>query len=104
MLRIIVERSIFTDHQTIGKMYLERNKIYLCDTLEDKYRDLSKEPKIFGDKATLFNEDRFTNYNKSGIAYRNCSICKKQTEHRQEAKNVLKCLVCKNISLGSITK
>ena len=48
MFRIIVERSIFTDHQTIGKMYLERNKIYLCDTLEDKYRDLTKEPKIFG--------------------------------------------------------
>ena len=47
--RLILERSIFTEHQTLGKLYLERNKIYLCDTLEDKFRDLTKEAKVFGE-------------------------------------------------------
>jgi hypothetical protein len=51
MFRLILERSIFTENVTLGKFYLEQKKIYVCDSLEDHYRDLSKEPKVFGKTA-----------------------------------------------------
>ena len=35
------------EERTLGKLYI--NKEYFCDTVEDKYRDLSKEKKVYGE-------------------------------------------------------
>lgn len=49
-LTIRIDRYIFTDKDTIGKLYV--NDTYLCDTLEDTVRTLnSKEDKIAGQTA-----------------------------------------------------
>ena len=49
-LTIKIDRYIFTDKDTIGKLYV--NDTYLCDTLEDTVRTLnSKEDKIAGQTA-----------------------------------------------------
>lgn len=40
------------DTYTIGKLYF--NGEYFCDTLEDKYRDLTKEKKVFGQTCIPF--------------------------------------------------
>ena len=35
------------ENRTLGKLYI--NKEFFCDTIEDKYRDLSKEKKVYGE-------------------------------------------------------
>lgn len=35
------------EERTLGKLYI--NKEFFCDTVEDKYRDLSKEKKVYGE-------------------------------------------------------
>lgn len=43
---IRVERTDYMDNCTIGNLYLDDE--FICNTLEDKYRDLTKEAKIPG--------------------------------------------------------
>ena len=54
-MRIILERQIFTDKVTLGKMFLDfqngGGQFYVCDTLEDCYRGQKKEDKIYGQTA-----------------------------------------------------
>lgn len=49
VVNIEVQRVAFRDTYTIGLLFLDGVKI--CDTLEDKYRDLSKEAKVWGQTA-----------------------------------------------------
>lgn len=46
---LTLRRIALRDTYTIGKLYINGN--YECDTLEDKFRDLKKEPKIPGKTA-----------------------------------------------------
>ena len=53
-MELILHRKYLKNDYTIGKLYLKDscgNQVYLCDTLEDKVRDLTKEPKVFGETA-----------------------------------------------------
>ena len=43
-MEITLKRKYFNKEYTIGELYI--NKQYICNTLEDTYRDLSKEAKI----------------------------------------------------------
>jgi hypothetical protein len=45
-MKLILIRELFNSKQTLGKLYV--NGVYLCDTLEDTYRDLSKVAKVYG--------------------------------------------------------
>ncbi len=44
-----LKRTCLKEDRTLGELYIEGK--YFCDTLEDKYRDLSKEIKIPGKTA-----------------------------------------------------
>lgn len=46
LMKLKLQRLYFKPEYTIGKLYL--NDVYFCDTLEDTYRDLTKEPKVYG--------------------------------------------------------
>lgn len=48
-MEIRVERIALRPTYTIGRLYL--NGKYFCDTLEDKVRDLKREPKVQGKTA-----------------------------------------------------
>lgn len=48
-MEIRVERIALRPTYTIGRLYL--NGKYTCDTLEDKVRDLKREPKVQGKTA-----------------------------------------------------
>jgi hypothetical protein len=48
-MELLLNRIAKRDTYTIGHLYLN-NKL-LCDTLEDKWRDLNKEPKVYGQTA-----------------------------------------------------
>lgn len=48
-MKLKLKRIFKGPKYTIGRLYV--NNIYLCDTLEDKVRDLTKEPKIYGETA-----------------------------------------------------
>ena len=48
-MRLKLVRKYLKEDYTIGKLYVDG--YYICDTLEDKYRDLSKENKIPGKTA-----------------------------------------------------
>ena len=48
-MRITVDRLWKKETYTIGKMTIDGK--YLCNTLEDKVRDLTKESKVFGRTA-----------------------------------------------------
>ena len=48
-MRLKVKRIFKGDKYTIGHLYI--NNIYFCDTLEDKVRNLPKEPKVYGKTA-----------------------------------------------------
>lgn len=50
-MKLKLHRIFFGDY-TIGKLYI--NEKYFCETLEDKVRDLGKEPKVFGQTAIPF--------------------------------------------------
>jgi len=54
MNKLIIIRQIFTDQSTIGRLIVQPEGCegeYLCDTLEDRYRDLTKEQKVFGETS-----------------------------------------------------
>lgn len=46
-MKLKLHRVYKGDDYTIGKLYIDG--VAFCDTLEDKYRDLSKEPKVPGE-------------------------------------------------------
>lgn len=48
-MTILLKRIALRDTYTIGKLYIDGRLI--CDTLEDKVRDLSKEKKVYGETA-----------------------------------------------------
>ena len=48
-MKLKIKRIFKGDKYTIGHLYI--NNIYFCDTLEDKVRNLPKEPKIYGETA-----------------------------------------------------
>lgn len=48
-MKLKLKRIFKGDKYTIGHLYI--NSIYFCDTLEDKVRNLPKEPKIYGETA-----------------------------------------------------
>ena len=46
-MEIKVIRNILTSEYTVGKLYIDG--IYICDTIEDRYREIKKkEDKIYG--------------------------------------------------------
>ena len=48
-MTILLKRIAPRDTYTIGKLYIDGQ--YICDTCEDKVRDLSKEKKVYGETA-----------------------------------------------------
>jgi hypothetical protein len=48
-MKLKIKRIFKGDKYTIGHLYI--NNIYFCDTLEDKVRNLPKEPKVYGETA-----------------------------------------------------
>lgn len=48
-MTILLKRIALRDTYTIGKLYIDGQ--LMCDTLEDKVRDLSKEKKVYGQTA-----------------------------------------------------
>ncbi len=53
-MKLVVKRVVFKEKYTIGKLLID--DIYFCDTLEDKYRDLKKELKVYGETAIPFGK------------------------------------------------
>lgn len=51
-MKLTLKRIYFAEKYTIGKLYVDG--VYFCDTLEDKYRDLSKEKKVMHETAIPF--------------------------------------------------
>lgn len=49
MTELLLKRIAYRDTYTIGKLYVDG--VYFCDTLEDKVRNLNREPKIPGKTA-----------------------------------------------------
>lgn len=49
MMKLKIERKYLKEDYTIGKLFI--NDVYFCDTLEDKVRNLPKEPKVYGQTA-----------------------------------------------------
>ena len=49
MITLSLKRHYFGETYTIGRLYV--NGVYFCDTLEDRYRDLSREEKVYGKTA-----------------------------------------------------
>jgi len=53
-MELLLKRIAKRETYTIGHLYrkLTGDKLeYLCDTLEDRWRDLNKEPKVYGQTA-----------------------------------------------------
>lgn len=48
-MKLQLKRHFLGSTYTIGRLYIDGK--YFCDTLEDKYRDLSKEDKVYGETA-----------------------------------------------------
>jgi len=48
-MELLLNRIAKKETYTIGHLY--KSTEYLCDTLEDKWRDLNKEPKVYGQTA-----------------------------------------------------
>lgn len=48
-MKLRLERINLSSTYTLGKLYID--DVYFCDTLEDTYRDLSKESKVYGETA-----------------------------------------------------
>lgn len=49
MIKLKLKRIFKGETYTIGKLYV--NDEYLCDTIEDRVRDLEKEEKVYGETA-----------------------------------------------------
>lgn len=57
-MELILHRKYLKNDYTIGKLYLKDssgNQVYLCDTLEDKVRDLNKNGKFDNGEAKVQN-------------------------------------------------
>lgn len=48
-MKLKLKRIFKGSKYTIGHLYI--NNVYFCDTLEDKVRNLPKEPKVYGETA-----------------------------------------------------
>ncbi len=48
-MKLVLKRTFKGDEYTIGNLYVDGK--YFCDTIEDKYRDLSVEKKVYGETA-----------------------------------------------------
>jgi len=48
-MKLKLTRVFKGETYTIGRLYIDG--VFFCDTLEDKVRDLPKEPKVFGQTA-----------------------------------------------------
>lgn len=48
-MKLILKRIALKQTYTIGRLYIDGE--YFCDTIEDKVRDLKKEPKVKGQTA-----------------------------------------------------
>lgn len=46
MIQLYLHRYEYQENRTFGKLYI--NGEFVCDTLEDTYRDLSVEEKVYG--------------------------------------------------------
>lgn len=57
-MEMILERIALQDTYTIGKLHV--NGIYVCDTCEDKVRDLRKEAKVHGKTAIPYGRYEVT--------------------------------------------
>ena len=57
-MELKLKRIALRDTYTIGKLYV--NGRYFCDTCEDKVRDLTKEPKVYGETAIPFGRYEVT--------------------------------------------
>lgn len=53
-MELWVRRTFLGPDYTVGELYV--NGKYFCDTLEDTYRDLTKEQKIYGKTAIPFGK------------------------------------------------
>jgi len=51
-MKIIIKRTYPKEEYTIGDMYIDGVKF--CNTLEDRVRDLEKEPKVYGETAVTY--------------------------------------------------
>ena len=51
-MKLTLKRIFLGEKYTIGKLYIDG--VYFCDTLEDKYRDLTKEKKVMHETAIPF--------------------------------------------------
>lgn len=51
-MKLKLHRIYFGETYTIGRLYID--DVYFCDTLEDKYRDLGKEAKVYGKTCIPF--------------------------------------------------
>lgn len=49
MIELKLERFFFGETYTVGRLFIDGK--YFCDTLEDRYRDLDSEKKIYGETA-----------------------------------------------------
>lgn len=49
MIKLKLERFFFGETYTVGRLFIDGK--YFCDTLEDRYRDLDSEKKIYGETA-----------------------------------------------------
>ena len=56
-MNLKLQRIFFKETYTIGKLYL--NDVFFCETLEDKYRDLSKEVKVYRKTCIPFGTYKF---------------------------------------------
>ena len=62
-MELILKRVALNDTYTIGKLY--NGTTYLCDTLEDKVRDINKDgkldtEKVYGETATPYSKYKVT--------------------------------------------
>lgn len=57
-MKLTLKRVALRDTYTIGKLYVDGR--YICDTLEDKVRDLSKEAKVYGKTAIPYGRYEIT--------------------------------------------
>lgn len=57
-MKLTLERRFFAETYTIGALYIDGQ--YFCDTVEDRYRDLKKEAKVYGKTAIPYGTYRVT--------------------------------------------
>lgn len=53
-MNIVLKRIALRDTYTIGKLYIDGK--YICDTIEDKVRDINKNGKFDGEEKKVYGE------------------------------------------------